>query len=333
MRAAIYTRTGQAAEVLAIEDVERPEPGPGEVRIKVAWSGVNPSDVKSRAGTRSKTLPYPRVIPHSDGAGVIDAVGAGISPARIGERVWLWNAAWGRAHGTAAEWIVLPAGQAVVLPDNVDLEIGALLGIPALTAFHAVHMRGGVAGKRVLVAGGAGAVGHYAIQMAKLAGAAQVITTVSSSGKAELARSAGADLTIDYRREDVTRTLLAATGGHGVDRVIEVDFAANVALDFEAMAPGGDVVVYGSGQPEIPVPFVPGILKNISVHFFIVYNLTASERADAISGLSRLLADGQLQHNIAARFPLERIVEAHELVESARAVGNVIVGLENPDGR
>lgn len=332
MRAAIYTRTGQAAEVLSIGDVARAEPGPGEVRVRVAWSGVNPSDVKSRAGTRSKTLPFPRVIPHSDGAGMIDAVGPGISPERIGERVWLWNAAWGRADGTAAEWIVLPAAQAVVLPDNVDLEVGALLGIPALTAWHAVHMRGGIAGKRVLVAGGAGAVGHYAIQMAKLAGAAQVVATVSSSEKAALARSAGADCTIDYRREDVVRRLRDETGGHGIDRVIEVDFAANAQLDFDALAPGGDVVVYGSGQPEISVPFVPGILKNISVHFFIVYHLTAPERADAISGLGRLLADGRLQHNIAARLPLDRIAEAHELVESGRAVGNVIVSLGNPDG-
>ncbi|QSX77764.1 NADPH:quinone reductase [Agrilutibacter solisilvae] len=309
MKAASYTRTGNAHEVLSIVELERPEPGAGEVRVRIAWSGVNPSDVKSRAGTRSKTLPFPRVTPHSDGAGVIDAVGPQVPVERIGERVWIWNAAWGRADGTAAQWLVLPAGQAVRLPDNVDLEVGALLGIPALTAYHAVHMGGGVAGKRVLVAGGAGAVGHYAVQMAKLAGARQVIATVSSPEKAALARSAGADLTIDYRREDLPTAVLAATDGLGVDRIVEVDFAANAQQDFASLATGGDVVVYGSGQPDISVPFVPGILKNISVHFFIVYHLSARDRSQAINGLTDLLARGQLQHNIAARLPLDRIVQ------------------------
>jgi len=327
MRAAIYTRTGKAAEVLSVVERERPEPAPGEVRVRVAWSGVNPSDVKSRAGTRSKALPFPLIIPHSDGAGVIDAVGAGVSPERIGERVWLWNAAWGRPHGTAAEWIALPAAQAVKLPDNVDLEAGALLGIPALTALHAVAMRGGVEGRRVLVAGGAGAVGRYAIQMAKLAGARQVLATVSNEEKAALARSAGADATIDYRREDVARAVQAATGGQGVDRIVEVDFAANATLDFDCLATGGEVVVYGSGQPEVAVPFLPGILKNLSVHFFIVYHLAPPERAEATAALQRLLADDRLQHHVAARFPLERIADAHALVESGTAVGNVIVDL------
>ena len=156
-------------------------------------------------------------------------------------------------------------------------------------------------GKRVLVAGGAGAVGHYAIQMTKLAGARQVLSTVSSEAKASLAREAGADVAVDYRREDVRQAIAAATEGRGVDRIIEVDFAANALLDFDVLAPNGDVVVYGSGQPEIPVPFVPGILKNLSVHFFIVYHLTEHDRARAVAGLTQLLADGRLQHNIDAR--------------------------------
>jgi NADPH2:quinone reductase len=327
MRAAIYTRTGPANEVLDLIELDRPEPGPGEVRVRVAWSGVNPSDVKSRAGTRSKVMPFPRVVPHSDGAGHVDAVGAGVDVHRIGERVWIWNAAWGRAEGTASEYVVLPAAQAVRLPDNVELEVGALLGIPALTAWHAVHMKGGVEGRRVLVAGGAGAVGHYAIQMAKAAGAAQVIATISNEAKATLARDAGADVVIDYRREDVRERVKQATDGHGVDRIIDVDFAANAMLDFDVLAKEGEVVVYGSGQPEVAVPFVPGILKNLSVHFFIVYHLAPADRARAEKGLTSLLAANRLQHNLAARLPLERIAEAHELVESGRAVGNVVIGL------
>ena len=328
MRAATYTRTGPAHEVLSIVELERPEPGPGSVRVRVAWSGINPSDTKSRAGTRASQLPFPRITPHSDGAGHIDAVGPGVDPARIGERVWLWNAAWGRPDGTAAEFVVLPAGQAVKLPDGVDLTIGALLGIPALTAYHAVHMHGGVEGKRVLVAGGAGSVGHYAVQMARLAGAAQVIATVSSDAKATLAREAGADVTIDYRREDVREAIRAATDGQGVDRIIEVDFDANVALDFDIVARDGDVVVYGSGQPQIAVPFVPGILKNISVHFFIVYHVSARDRAGAIDGLTALRAGGKVRHTIAAQLPLERSAAAHALVEQGKAVGNVILSLE-----
>src|SRR5207342_3785299 len=184
MQAAAYSRTGPAPDVLELIQMDRPVPGPGEVRVRIAWSGVNPSDVKSRAGTRSKTLPFARVVPHSDGSGVIDAVGDGVSKERIGQRVWIWNAAWNRADGTAAEWIVLPSAQAVVLPEGVQLDVGACLGIPALTACHAVAVDGGVAGKRVLVAGGAGAVGHYAVQMARLSGASCVIATVSSEEKA-----------------------------------------------------------------------------------------------------------------------------------------------------
>jgi NADPH2:quinone reductase len=325
MRAAVYERTGPAAEVLTLRDLPTPTPGAGEVRVKVAWSGVNPSDVKARAGLRTKTLPFPQIIPHSDGAGVIDQVGHGVDPARIDERVWLWNAAWGRANGTAAEYVVLPAVQAVPLPAGTDLGVGACLGIPALTAYRAVTMDGGVEGKSVLVAGGAGAVGHYAIQFAKLQGARQIIATVSTAAKASLARAAGADFVIDYKSENVVEKCLAATAGVGLDRIVEVDFAANVSTDFAAVRPEGDVVVYGSGAAEIPLPFVPAILKNVRLRFFIVYNLSAGDRARAIENLVPLLVAGRLAHNIGARLPLERIAEAHELVEHGRVVGNVIV--------
>jgi NADPH2:quinone reductase len=325
MRAALYSRTGPARDVLSIAERPQPQPGPLEVRVRIAWSGVNPSDVKGRAGARSATLPFPEVIPHSDGAGVIDAVGEGVAASHVGERVWLWNAAWGRAHGTAAEWITLPAAQAVPLPAAVPLEVGANLGIPALTALHALTVDGGVQGKRVLVAGGAGAVGHYAVQMARLLGARQVIASVSSPEKAALALAAGADLAIDYRRAPLAERVNEATGGAGVDRIVEVDFAANVAQDFAMVAPEGRIVVYGSGAPEIAVPFVPAILKNVRVTFFIVYHLSPADREAATRQLTAWLEAGALQHNIALRLPLQQIADAHEAVESGRVIGNVVL--------
>lgn len=325
MRAAVYERTGQAREVLSIKELPTPTPGPNEVRVKVAWSGVNPSDVKSRAGIRTKTLPFPRIVPHSDGAGVVDQVGNGVDPARIGERVWLWNAAWSRAFGTAAEYVVLPGLQAVRLPDGVDLAAGACLGIPALTAYQAVTVDGGVAGKCVLVAGGAGAVGHYAIQFAKLKGARKVVTTVSNEEKAALARIAGADLVVNYKTDDVVTKCMEYTSGVGLDRIIEVDLAVNVTADIAALRPGGDIIVYGSGAAEVALPFFPAILKNVRLRFFIVYNLNNEDRMRGIADLTQLLATNSLVHNIAVRLPLARIAEAHELVERGQVTGNVVL--------
>jgi NADPH2:quinone reductase len=325
MRAAFYEHTGPAREVLRVGELPTPEPGPGEVRVKVFASGVNPSDVKSRGGLRAKTLPFPRIVPHSDGAGVIDAVGAGVPAKRVGQRVWLWNAAWQRPFGSAAQYVALPAAQAVRLPDDVPFDIGACLGIPALTALHAVRMDGGVAGKNVLVTGGAGAVGHYAIQMAKLLGARQVIATVSNAQKAKVAEQAGADLVLDYHADDVGWRVQRATDSEGVDRVIEVDFAGNVAEALASVKAEGEIVVYGSSKPEIPVPFFPAIVKNVRLLFFIVYNLNSADRAAAVAQLTRMLEQRCLQHNIAARLPLDAIVEAHEMVESGKAVGNVVI--------
>ena len=325
MQAAFYERTGAAKEVLRIEEVPTPAPGPGEVRVRVAWSGVNPSDVKSRAGTRSRALPFPRIIPHSDGAGVIDQLGAGVPARRVGERVWIWNAAWMRPSGTAAQYVVLPSEQAVSLPDNTDLAAGACLGIPALTAYHSITVDGGVQGKRVLVAGGAGAVGHYAIQLAKIKGARQVIATVSGPEKAALARQAGADLTLNYKTDDLLSATREATGGRGIDRIVDVDLAANIHTDIALLRPYGDVVVYGSAAADIPVPFSAAIRKGLHLYFFIVYNLPTDVRSQAIEDLSLLLEGDRLIHTIAARLPLAQIAEAHDLVESGRIMGNVVL--------
>jgi NADPH:quinone reductase len=326
MRAAFYETTGPAREVLRVAELPDPVPGAGEVRVRLQWSGVNPSDAKSRAGLRSKTLAFPRIVPHSDGMGVIDAVGPGVDPARVGERVWIWNAAWGRAFGTAAELIALPSAQAVRLPAAIDGAAGACFGIPAQTALHAVLTAGGVRGQRVLVAGGAGAVGHYAIQFARQHGAHQVIATVSGPAKAEHARAAGADACIDYRSENVAERVLALTAGVGVDRVIEVDMATNAALDAELLKPGGLCVVYGSSAGAMTLPFFPYIARNLRVHCFIVYNLGAADRARVLAGMAA--AQDALQHAVALRLPLDRIAEAHEAVESGAVIGNVVLDLQ-----
>jgi NADPH2:quinone reductase len=322
VRAATFTHTGSARDVLHVGEIPAPEPGPGEVRVRLATCGVNPSDVKRRgAKPHGKPAEYPLVIPHSDGAGTIDAVGPGIAKERIGERVWTWNAQYKRAFGTAAEACVLPSAQAVRLPEGVDDAAGACLGIPALTAYHAVMLDGSVRGQTLLVQGGAGAVGFYAIQFAKLDGAT-VIATVSSEEKAKKARRAGADHVIDYRTEDRKTRVADITGGIGVDRIIEVDLQANAMTYPDLLRDHGTAVVYGSGAPPIAIPaFVP---TSTTLRFILVYTLTQPQRERATAALTALLEKGQLQHAIGPHFPLDRIAEAHEVVE-AGSLDNVIV--------
>src|SRR5215468_8963794 len=229
MRAALYRDMGEAAEVFEVKEVERPEPGPGEVLVRVHASGVNPTDYKARSGAVPRPVDGFQ-IPHHDGAGVIEAVGAGVDPGRVGERVWLWLTAAGRPWGTAAEWTALPARQAVPLPSGASAELGASLGVPAMTAHRCLFADGPVAGKTVLVAGGAGAVGHYAVELAKRAGA-RVVTTVSGPQKAELAAKAGADQVVIYREPDAAEQIRSFAGPGGVDHVVEVALGANLQLD------------------------------------------------------------------------------------------------------
>jgi NADPH2:quinone reductase len=322
MRAAHYERNGAARDVLHVGGVETPHPGPGEVRVKLAASGVNPSDVKSRQGTTRK-IAWPRVIPHSDGAGIIDEVGAGVPSSRIGERVWVWNGQWKRAYGTAAEYITLPAIQAVPLPKAVSFEAGACLGIPAMTAWHAVALADVTAGATVLVAGGAGAVSQYAIQFAKARGAT-VIATVSSPEKANVAHEAGADHTIDYKRDDVGARVQELTDKRGVDAVIEMDLAANAKLLPAVLRPKGSVIVYGT-TPEALLPAAFCLTNSIRLQFFLVYELDADERERAVSGITRALSDGALASRVARpAYTLADIAAAHEAVERG-AIGNVIV--------
>lgn len=229
MKAAWYDQTGPAEAVLQLGELPILSPGPGEVRVRVHTSGVNPSDIASRSGSFTPPAVFSRTIPHSDGAGIIDRVGEGVDLARVGERVWIWNGAWKRAFGTAAEYVVLPSEQAVWLSDNVDFAAGATLGIPALTAWRAVTMEGSIAGKTLLITGGAGSVGNLTIQIAKAQGAT-VITTISSDEKAEHAHAAGADYIINYRTEVVPERVAAITNDRGVDQVIELDIAVNAPM-------------------------------------------------------------------------------------------------------
>ena len=325
MRAAYYESNGPARKVLQLGDVETPQTGRGEVRVRLLTSGVNPSDVKSRAGLTRK-IAFPRVIPHSDGAGEIDAVGEGVSPTRVGERVWVWNGQWRRPFGTAAEWIVLPSEQAVALPANVTMDAGACLGIPAYTGYQADLLARAKEGSTVLVAAGAGAVGHYAIQFAKQR-KAPVITTVSSPAKAEIARQAGADHVIDYKREDVGERVMAITGKRGVDAVIEMDLAVNARLLPNVLAPNGVVAIYGSGAAEASIPFQFLLQNSITMQFFLVYLMPRAERERATADITRMLERNELIHNVAQTFDLGDMVAAHEAVESGKAMGNLVVRL------
>jgi len=325
MRAAFYTQLGGAREVLQTGELPVPEPGLGEVRVRMQTSGVNPSDWKSRRGGAGRRMSAPLIIPHSDGAGEIDAVGSGVS-GRIGERVWIWNGQWKRAYGTAAQYVVVPGAQAVRLPEKVGYEVGACLGIPALTAIQSVRLAQIGTDTTVLIAGGAGSVAHYAIQLAKLRGA-RVITTISNDVKATHARAAGADETINYRTEDVGERVKTLTDGRGVDALIEVDLSTNAKLYPAVLRPHSTVVVYGTSAPESALPGHWLLINSITLRFFLVYELSAADRAAGSNELTELLERGRLIHTIARRLPLEGIAEAHEVVERGEVMGNVVVDI------
>jgi NADPH2:quinone reductase len=322
MRAVFYERNGTAREVLQVGELATPHAGPGEVRVKLATSGVNPSDVKSRQGTTRK-IAFPRVIPHSDGAGVIDEVGTGVPQSRIGERAWVWNGQWKRAFGTAAEFIVLPSPQAVPLPAGISFEVGACLGIPAMTAIHAVGLANVSADTTLLVSGGAGAVSQYVIQFAK-GKKAKVIATVSSPEKSEIARKAGADQIIDYKKESVGERVMEITGKRGVDAVIELDLTANAKLLPGVLRPKGSVIVYGTGL-EAALSSAFCLVNSIRLQYYLVYELDANERERAIEGINEALESEALLNRISQpTFSLAETVTAHEAVERG-TIGNVVV--------
>ncbi len=324
MRAAWYEKNGPAAEVLKVGELPDPVAGAGEVRVRLHASGVNPSDVKARAGSRP--IRWPRLIPNSDGAGVIDQVGAGVDPRRVGERVWVFNGQWDRPLGTSAQYIALPAPLAVPLPAALSFEHGACLGIPVMTAHRCLFADGPVAGKTVLVTGGAGVVAHYAIQLAKWAGAT-VVTTVSSAAKAAHARAAGADVVIDYRSEDVVERIRATVGG--VDRVVDVDFGRNLPVTSKVLRPDAVIASYASmGDLEPKFPYRDLFQLNPTIRPVFVYTMPDAAKAQAHADIARWLAQANPIFAIAARFPLAEAVAAHLAVERGEKIGHVILNID-----
>jgi NADPH:quinone reductase len=321
VKAAVYDRTGPAAEVLRVSEVDRPEPGPGEVRVRVHASGVNPTDVKTRAGLTPRPIDGFQV-PHQDGAGVIDAVGPGVPEDRAGQRVWVWMAAAGRRWGTAAEWTVVPQRQAVPLPDGISYELGASLGVPAMTAHHCVFADGPVRGLAVLVAGGAGAVGHFALELAAWGGAGQLVATVSGPAKAQLAKEAGARHVITYTDPDAAGQITSAVGP--IDRVVEVALGANLPLDLAVSRPGTVVMCYAAAAQDPVLPVRAAMTANITLKFMLLYTVPPAVLDAAAADLSAALQAGALSLPPVHRFGLEEIVAAQEAVEQG-AVGKVLV--------
>jgi NADPH:quinone reductase len=326
MQAAWYDRQGEASEVLQVGQLPLPEPGAGEVRVRVHASGVNPSDTKSRSGWGSIVKAFDRIIPHQDGAGTIESVGEGVSPARIGERVWIYEAQLGRPFGTAAEYVVVPDRQAVHLPDNTSYAEGACLGVPAMTAHRAVFADGEVKDRIVLVTGGAGAVGNYAVQWAKWGGA-MAIATVSRPEQAEIAQAAGADYIINYKHEDVVQRIREITGKErGVDRIVDVNFAANVAIADAVLHTNGGVALY-AGNPDdvMAVPLLPWMLRNITIRTILVYTMPQAAKEAAIRDITTALETAALRHNIARTFSLQQVAAAHEAQDSGQAIRKVSI--------
>jgi len=292
-----------------------PEPGPGEVRVRIAYSGVNPSDVKRRGGSVGGVMPFPRVIPDMDGSGVVDRVGPGVDAQRVGERVWLHSTQWKRPFGTGAELAVTPSFRAVPLPKSIPLDAAASLGVPAMTAHRAVFGAGPVTGRTVLVTGGAGAVGFYAIQLAKWAGA-RVVATVSSDEKAALAKRAGADSIVNYKSGKVAEP---------VDHIVEVDFGANLPQTLACLKDGGSVATYASmGKPEPALPFYPMMFKNLRLLWVFVYEMPAEAIDAAAREVNAWLAGGHAVLPPFTKFPLDKLADAHAAVERG-AVGKVLV--------
>lgn len=341
MRAIVYTRTGEP-DVLRLVDRPVPEAGPGEVRVRIHVSGVNPTDWKSRRGSAAgQPLGFPEVVPNQDGAGVIDAVGPGVEPGRVGQRVWVWEAAWQRPGGTAQEYVVLPERQAVPLPDSASYDLAASLPIPFLTAHRGLTVTeggpdrlgpGALDGRTVLVAGGAGAVGNAAIQLARWAGGT-VITTVSSPEKATLAAAAGAQHVVNYRTNDVVETIHKIVPD-GVDTIVEVAPAANAQLNAQVLARYGSVAVYADDGGELTLPIRPFMVPNARWQFVLIYNVPEPAKDAAIGSVTAALSDGAIGVGEEAglplhHFPLERAAEAHAAVESS-IVGKVLIDVQSP---
>jgi len=328
VRAAWFDEFGTAPDVLRVGERDTPVAGPGEVLVRVATSGVNPSDVKKRAGSFPNLLDGGFVIPNSDGAGVIEAVGEGVDTSRVGERAWLYQAQYGRRFGTAAEYVAVDSSRAPRLPDEAGFDTGACLGIPVMTAHRCVFADGDVAGQTVLVTGGAGRVGHYAVQWASQAGAT-VIATASNDEDRAVCEAAGATHVVNHRGDDVAGAIMEATGGSPVDRIVDVEFGGNLPTSVEVLRTGGTIATYAStNEPEPKLPFFQMMYKDITVRMVIVYAMPESAKALAIADIDTALSAGKLEHRIARTLPLDEIVRSNELIENGTVRGAVVLTID-----
>jgi NADPH2:quinone reductase len=328
MKAAWFESFGPAADTLVIGEQPKPEPGHGEVLVKLATTGVNPSDVKKRAGAFPHLLDDGLVIPHSDGAGVIEAVGEGVDAARVGERVFVYQAQYGRRLGTAAEYVALDAARAPRLPDNASFEVGACIGIPIMTAHRCVFADGPVAGQTVVVTGGAGRVGYYAIQWAKWAGAT-VIATASNADDEASCRALGADHVVNHRQDNWGDEVLACTGDNKAHRVVEVEFGANLPEVLKFMATSGTIATYSSTVVKEPqLPFIQMMFMDLTLRMVIVYAMPEAAKAQAIVDTCELLEQGKLQHRVVHSLPFSEMAKSHELIEQGGFGGCVVVNID-----
>jgi NADPH2:quinone reductase len=328
MKAAIYNSFGSASEVLEVVEIDTPEPAHGEVLVKLNCSAVHPSDVKKRAGGFPDLLKDGFIIPHSDGAGVIEAVGRGVPHSRIGERVWVYQAQYGRRFGTSAEYVSVDSKRAIVLPDNVGFDIGACMGIPAMTAHRCVFADGPVEGQTLLVTGGAGRVGHYVIQWAKYAGARVIATASNPKAEAEC-YAAGADIVCPHQGDELTGTVADMTDGQGVERIVDGEFGGNLPVLLDVARTGSTIATYASMQvPEPSLPFRRMMFMDLTIRLVLVYAIPEPAKLDAIYDVTDFLEKDLLQHRIAHRVTLEKIASAHELVEQGGFYGMVLVDIE-----
>ena len=328
MRAARFHKFGPAREVLELCDIDTPEPGPGEVLVRLHTSAINPSDVKKRAGAFPDLLDGGFVIPNSDGAGVIELVGEGVDKSRKGERVWVFQAQHERRFGTAAEYVAISSNCAPRLPEKAGFDAGTCLGIPAMTAHRAVFADGEIEDKTLLIMGGAGRVGYYAIQWARRAGAT-VIATASNAVDKATCLDAGADHVVDHRANDFAQQVLEASKGALIDRVVDLEFGTNLPVSVEVLRVGGTIAAYGSARnPEPVLPFYKMMYKDLTVRMIIVYSMPVSAKDHAVADINSALSNGWLQHRIARALPLEDIAVGNEIVEAGETRGAVVLNID-----
>jgi NADPH:quinone reductase len=324
MRAAWYERTGDP-DGLIVGELPDPVAAAGEVRVRVAVAGINPRDVKRRAGSGGRVMEHPLVVPGDDGAGVVDAVGTGVPADRLGERVWVHSANHLRPLGTSAEYVTIPAAQAIPLPDGVSFAEGACLGVPALTAHRCVFADGPVDGQTVLVTGGAGAVGRYAVQLASLAGAT-VVATASTDDKRRVAGAAGARHVVDRREAGVAETVLRLVGPGGVDRIVDVAFGANLPMSSAVIGLNATIAAYGSdAEPEPTLPFYPLMRRGVTIRTVLVFVMPAAALTAAIEDITSHLQAGRLTHLVAEQYKLDDVAAAHRAVERGHHVGRILL--------